>query len=72
MPQQDYTYRNDNASLQLNELIASRSGLPLKEWLPGHHYVYTIRLRAERIEMTGQVVEWGDIDEAVDVGLDTP
>jgi hypothetical protein len=35
----------------------------LTKWLPNHHYIYTIRLRANRIEFTGEVVDWGDTQE---------
>ena len=38
------------------------TGANVGEWLPGTHYVYTIRLSANRIEYTGQVVDWGDTD----------
>jgi sRNA-binding protein len=34
----------------------------LTEWLPNHHYIYTIRLRANRIDFEGYVAEWGDTD----------
>jgi len=55
---EDYTYKNE-ASLQLNTLKVTGTDTPLTEWLPHHHYIYTIRLRANRIEFTGEVVEWG-------------
>ena len=55
---QEYTYRN-TATIQLNEMKLSGSSDPLEEWLPNHYYVYNIRLRANRIDFTGQVVEWG-------------
>ena len=55
---QEYTYRN-TATIQLNEMKLSGSSDPLEEWLPNHYYVYNIRLRANRIDFTGPVVEWG-------------
>ena len=59
VPDQEYTYRNA-ASLQLNTMKEIGTGDPLLEWKANHHYIYTIRLRANRIEFTGQVVEWGE------------
>ena len=54
-----YTYSN-TASLPLAEMkMASDNTTAITSWLPNHHYVYTIRLTAKRIEFTGQVVEWG-------------
>ena len=46
------------------------SDVALTEWLPNHHYIYTIRLRANRIDFTGQVVEWGDEDEIEDIPIE--
>ena len=57
-----YTYAN-TASVQLNTLKNTATGLPLTEWQYNHRYIYTIRLRANRIEFTGTVVEWGDTDD---------
>lgn len=54
-----YTYSN-TASLPLAELKRPSDKTPIDTWEPNHQYVYTIRLSAERIEFTGQVVEWGD------------
>ena len=59
VPDQEYTYRNA-ASLQLNTMKEIGTGAPLLVWEANHHYIYTIRLRANRIEFTGQVVEWGE------------
>jgi hypothetical protein len=59
---QDYTYANSNASLRLNTLCLAGTDTPLTVWLPNHHYVYVIRLRANRIEFTGEVVDWGDTE----------
>lgn len=58
-PTQEYTYRH-NADLQLNTLRVTTTGEPLTEWLPNHHYIYTIRLGANGIDFTGQVVGWGE------------
>lgn len=57
----EYLYGNHDVSIQLNTLKISGSEDPLDEWLPNRHYVYTIRLCANRIEFTGQVVDWGEI-----------
>jgi hypothetical protein len=54
-----YTYSN-TASLPLAKLKRPSDDSEIDEWLPNHHYVYTIRLGAERIEFTGQVVKWGE------------
>jgi hypothetical protein len=54
-----YTYGN-TASLPLAKLKLSGSSSEINTWLPNHHYIYTIRLTANRIEFTGEVVEWGD------------
>ena len=56
-----YTYSN-TASLPLAEMKRTSDNTYISSWLPNHHYVYTIRLGAKRIEFTGQVVEWGDED----------
>lgn len=60
-PTQEYTYEISNAQLQLNKLKVTGTDEPLTEWLPNHHYVYTIRLGAHRIDFTGQVAEWGEM-----------
>jgi hypothetical protein len=52
-----YTYRN-KATLQLNTFKMAETGTELTEWLPNHHYVYNIHLRANRIEFSAQVVDW--------------
>ena len=57
-----YTYSYPTASVQLNTLKVTGSGAALTQWEANHHYIYTIRLTAKRIEFTGQVVEWGDED----------
>lgn len=54
-----YTYSN-TASLPLAKLKLSGSSSEINTWLPNHHYIYTIRLTAKRIEFTGEVVEWGE------------
>lgn len=56
---QSYTYSKE-ASVQLNTLCIAGTTTPLTAWEAGHHYIYTIRLRANRIEFTGQVVDWGE------------
>ena len=66
---EEYTYRN-TATLQLNTMLKSGSSDPLDEWLPNHHYVYNIRLRANRIEFTGQVVEWGDYGNTEEIKIE--
>ena len=66
---QDYTYSN-TASIQLNEMKLTSTDLPLTKWEPNHHYIYTIRLRANRIDFTGQVVEWGAEDEIEDITIE--
>ena len=58
----EYTYSNA-PKIQLNEMKLTSTDLPLTEWLPNHHYVYTIRLRANRIDFEGYVVDWGEYVE---------
>lgn len=53
-----YTYSN-TASLPLAKMKRANSETEIDKWLPNHHYIYTLRLGANRIEFTGQVVEWG-------------
>lgn len=71
VPQEDYTYHN-NASIQLNMMKRTGTDTRLTEWLPNHHYVYYIRIRANAIEFTGQVVEWVDTVEIDDIELEEP
>ena len=71
VPQQDYTYSND-ATIQLNTMKRTGTDTPLTEWLPNHHYVYYIRIGAETIEFTGQVVEWLDKVEIDDIEIQEP
>ena len=71
VPQQDYTYSND-ATIQLNTMKRTGTDTPLTEWLPNHHYVYYIRIGAETIEFTGQVVEWLDTVEIDDIEIEEP
>lgn len=66
---QEYTYSNA-AEIKLNEMLRTGTSTPVTEWEPNHHYIYTIRLRANRIEFTGQVVEWGDYDETEDIKIE--
>lgn len=60
--QDEYKYSN-TASIQLNEMKRTGTNEALTKWEPNHHYIYTIRLRANRIDFTGQVVEWGEYVE---------
>ena len=55
-----YVYSNRLATVTLNTLAASGSASPLSEWLPGHHYIYIIRIGARRIDFTGTVADWGE------------
>lgn len=71
VPEQDYTYHN-NASIQLNTMKRTGTDTPLTEWLPNHHYVYYIRIGANAIEFTGQVVEWGATVEIDDIEIEEP
>ena len=63
-----YTYSN-SATLKLNTFKMAETGTELTEWLPNHHYVYNIHLRANRIEFTGTVVDWGDENEPIDITI---
>lgn len=54
-----YTYGN-TALLPLAKMRRPSDNSFIDTWLPNHHYIYTIRLTAKRIEFTGEVVEWGD------------
>lgn len=69
--EQEYTYGNI-ASLQLNTMKATSTGIPVGEWRYNHHYVYTIRLRANRIEFDAEVVEWGDTHSITDIPIEEP
>ena len=62
-----YTYGN-TVSLPLAKL--SGSSTEIDKWLPNHHYIYTIRLTANRIEFTGEVVKWGEEVEWPDIVVD--
>ena len=64
-----YTYSN-TASIQLNKMKLTGSGEELTEWLPNHHYIYTIRLRANQIGFTGQVVDWGEYETPPDIKIE--
>ena len=55
-----YTYKNPNATVQLNRMRNTSSGAYVTKWEANRHYIYTIRLNADRIEFTGQVVDWGE------------
>ena len=67
--QDEYKYSN-TASIQLNEMKLTSTDLPLTKWEHNHHYIYTIRLRANRIDFTGQVVEWGDTQDIEDITIE--
>ena len=67
--QDEYKYSN-TASIQLNEMKLTSTDLPLTKWEHNHHYIYTIRLRANRIDFTGQVVEWGEYVETEDITIE--
>ena len=60
--QDEYKYSNA-PTIQLNEMKRTGTDEALTKWEPNHHYIYTIRLRANRIDFTGQVVEWGEYVE---------
>ena len=66
-----YTYSN-TASIQLNKMKQTGTNTPLTEWLPNHHYIYTIRLRANRIEFTGEVVDWGASVNVDNIEIEEP
>lgn len=66
---QEYKYeKTDN--VQLNTMKRTGTNEPLTEWLPNHHYIYTIRLRANRIDFTGQVVDWGEYTNYNEEGIE--
>lgn len=65
----EYTYSNA-PKIQLNEMKRTGTDTALTKWEPNHHYIYTIRLRANRIDFTGQVVEWGAEDEIEDITIE--
>lgn len=64
-----YTYSN-TALLPLAKMKMPGSSSEINTWLPNHHYIYTIRLTANRIEFTGEVVEWGEKVEWPDIVVD--
>lgn len=67
--EQDYTYKN-TASLQLNTMKLTDTDIPLTTWEPNHHYIYTIRLRANRIDFEGEVVDWGEYKTLDDIPIE--
>lgn len=67
--EQDYTYKNA-ASLQLNTMKLTDTDIPLTTWEPNHHYIYTIRLRANRIDFEGEVVDWGEYKTLDDIPIE--
>jgi len=64
-----YTYSN-TASIKLNKMKLTGSGEELTEWLPNHHYIYNIRLRANHIGFTGEVVDWGEYKTPPDIKIE--
>ena len=66
---QDYTYEKED-EIQLNKMLRTGTTTPVTEWLPYHHYIYTIRLRANRIDFTGQVVDWGEYTNYNEEGIE--
>ena len=66
---QHYTYSNE-ATIQLNKMKLTGSGEELTEWLPNHHYIYNIRLRANHIGFTGEVVDWGEYKTPPDIKIE--
>ena len=68
-PLDDYTYKNE-ASIQLNTMKKASTNEALTAWEANHHYIYTIRLRANRIEFTGEVVDWGYTDTVNDIPIE--
>lgn len=71
MADEHYTYSN-TASIQLNEMKQTGTNEALTKWLPNHHYIYTIRLRANRIEFTGEVVDWGASVNVDNIEIEEP
>ena len=57
--QDEYKYSNA-PTIQLNEMKRTGTNEALTKWEPNHHYIYTIRLRANRIDFEGEVVDWGE------------
>lgn len=67
-----YTYKYPDASVQLNRMKNTVTGAYVERWEPNRHYVYTIRINANRIEYTGQVVDWGDEIPVNDIKIEEP
>jgi len=63
-----YVYNDHTEEVQLNTLklkstnpgTGEETQSPFTRWETNHHYVYTIRLDANPIGFTGQVVAWGE------------
>lgn len=51
-----YTYRKTDEQVKLKK-IEIEGG---KEWMANRRYIYTLTISANRIDYTGQVVDWGD------------
>lgn len=67
-----YTYKYPDASVQLNRMKNTTTGAYVEQWEPNRHYVYTIRINANRIEYTGQVVDWGDEIPVTGITIEEP
>lgn len=67
-----YTYKYPDASVQLNRMKNTTTGAYVERWEPNRHYVYTIRINANRIEYTGQVVDWGDEIPVTGITIEEP
>ena len=65
-----YTYTN-TASLPLAKMKKTNTDSEIDTWEADHHYIYTIRLGANRIEFTGEVVDWGE-EVPFPIDVDTP
>ena len=56
-----YTYRNADAHVKLKEMkYTSTPGQYMTEWKENHHYILNVQINANKINFTGQVVDWGD------------
>ncbi len=60
VPTEEYAYTGRTTTYQLNTLKRTGTATPISEWLPNHHYVYTLVIKPHRIAFTGQVVDWGE------------
>ena len=67
--QDEYKYSNA-PTIQLNEMKRTGTNEALTKWEPNHHYIYTIRLRANRIDFEGEVVDWGEYKTLDDIPIE--